>query len=84
MERHSAVSRLHKIHMILPHSCPSCSASFVGAAIPEASIQMGWYPKTCNDCKKPNHFSRVQGIYDWHLDLTVAWRCPDCQHEWSR
>jgi predicted Zn-ribbon and HTH transcriptional regulator len=28
--------------------------------------------------------TRRIGIYSRERDRTVAWRCPDCNHEWSR
>lgn len=32
----------------------------------------------------PAGFSRAIGLYDRDRDKTVAWRCPDCGHEWKR
>jgi len=29
-------------------------------------------------------FGRQIGIYSLEADRTVRWRCPDCDHEWSR
>jgi hypothetical protein len=29
-------------------------------------------------------WGRLIGIYDDVKDRTVAWRCPDCNHEWPR
>lgn len=29
-------------------------------------------------------YSRIIGIYDMDLDITIAWRCPDCGREDER
>lgn len=29
-------------------------------------------------------FKREIGIYDQFRDCTVAWQCPDCDHQWKR
>jgi hypothetical protein len=29
-------------------------------------------------------FKREIGIYDQFRDRTVAWQCPDCDHQWPR
>lgn len=29
-------------------------------------------------------FKREIGIYDQYRDRTVAWQCPDCEHQWPR
>lgn len=29
-------------------------------------------------------YSHVIGIYSRELDVTVAWRCPNCDREWAR
>ena len=34
--------------------------------------------------KGKGKFSRKIGIYDWKKDLTVSWKCPDCDHMWER
>lgn len=54
--------------------CPKCNVSFQGEKIPEKDMH----------AFGATHFSRVIGIYDRDRDMTVAWRCPDCKHEWSR
>ena len=55
--------------------CPACKADLHGELIPEE--QRKWYGDA-------THFNRVIGIYDRDLDMTVAWRCPDCGHQWER
>jgi len=34
--------------------------------------------------REKGHFGREIGIYDQGRDRTIAWRCPDCDHEWPR
>lgn len=58
-----------------PDRCPKCDANFTGAPIPE-DARHHYGDKT--------HFSRVVGVYDFNLDRTVAWLCPDCGHQWPR
>lgn len=29
-------------------------------------------------------WGRAVGIYSREKDRTVAWKCPDCEHEWAR
>lgn len=56
-------------------NCPKCGASLLDKPIPEESREH--YGNT-------THFRRVIGIYSWEQDRTVAWRCPDCDHEEKR
>jgi hypothetical protein len=60
-----------------PKTCPNCSADLNGSPIPDEYIKEGCYGDA-------THFSRVIGIYSIEEDRTVAWRCPDCEHEWER
>jgi hypothetical protein len=48
-----------------------------GAAIPDEYIKE-------RDFGDATHFSRAIAIYSREEDRTVAWRCPDCGHEWER
>lgn len=47
-------------------------------------------PERCPACEsdlrkaEPEKGLRIIGIYDRNADRTVAWRCPDCGHEWER
>lgn len=34
--------------------------------------------------KTKGRWGRQVGIYDVFKDRTVRWKCPDCDHEWSR
>lgn len=58
-----------------PDRCPSCGVSLIGDTIP-AGIRHLYGGAT--------RFRREIGIYDRGLDRTVAYRCPDCGHEWPR
>jgi hypothetical protein len=54
-------------------NCPACGASLDGGPIPEESRQ---------HYSPPYRWKREIGIYSIERDRTVAWRCPDCNHEW--
>lgn len=56
-------------------ACPKCHADFDGGPIPEEHRQ--YY-------SPPYRWSRRIAIYDQSKDRTVAWKCPDCGHEWKR
>ena len=56
--------------------CPACGADFQGEEIPEKNRR--FY------AEGTTHYSRLIGIYDLEEDMTVAWRCPDCKHQWPR
>lgn len=55
-------------------ACPSCNVSLQGEPIPAHS----------QDSYGATHFSRKIGLYSRERDRTVAWKCPDCGHEWER
>lgn len=54
--------------------CPHCNANLRGDPIPKniAHHYLG------------THWQRKVGIYDYELDKTVAWQCPDCGERWER
>lgn len=54
--------------------CPNCSAELKGEPI----------PLPLQDAYGDTHFSRKIGIYSVETDRTVAWKCPDCNHQWDR
>lgn len=54
--------------------CPKCDADLQGDPIPEKSQHL--YGAT--------HFSRKMALYDQGRDRTIAFKCPDCLHEWGR
>jgi hypothetical protein len=55
--------------------CPNCDANLVGDPIPEQQRHHFGGKK---------NFMRTIGLYDDDRDMTIAWRCPDCGHEWPR
>lgn len=57
-----------------PVTCPKCGVSLVGDEIPVESQEAFGH----------THFSRAIGIYSTERDRTIAWKCPDCGHEWVR
>jgi hypothetical protein len=56
-------------------ACPSCGADFDSGPIPE-NIRHYYSP--------PYRWSRRIAVVDRDLDMCVAYRCPDCNHEWPR
>lgn len=56
-------------------NCPICGVSLIGDPIPESSRHM---------YGDATHFRREIGIYSQERDCTVAYRCPDCDHEETR
>jgi len=57
--------------------CPNCKVDLTGGPIPQQYIDAGHYGNH-------THYSRRIGIYDRGRDRTVAWVCPDCNHQWAR
>ena len=71
--------------------CPNCNANLEGGLIYEhflaedqdeerALTTAAMYGAT----KTTGRWGKAIGIYDLDQDRTVAWRCPECNHEWSR
>jgi len=66
------------IHEEANDNCPKCGVSFIGEEIPEKSKK--FYGKA-------THWRREIGIDGGYIgvyDGIVAWRCPDCKHEFAR
>lgn len=61
-----------------PTTCPKCKADLIGESLLSAALgyKMGY--------KMGARMNRAISIYDHNLDRTVAWRCPDCKHQWER
>lgn len=60
------------------NSCPNCKASFIGGVLPE-HMREGYSP--------PYFWMRHIGIDGGRMgiyDGIVAYRCPDCHHEFPR
>lgn len=73
-------------------NCPSCGADLSGALIWQTLVDQGkteaeadriaanFYGAT----RTTGRWGRQLAIYSRERDRTVAHRCPDCDHEWSR
>ena len=55
--------------------CPNCNVDLTGDPIPEKDRHL---------FGNATHFERQIGLYDRDLDMTVAYKCPDCGATWSR
>jgi predicted RNA-binding Zn-ribbon protein involved in translation (DUF1610 family) len=62
------------IRKIKKYYCPKCKVNLRGGLI----------PKKIRHHYGATHWGRELGRYDYRLDRTVAWQCPDCKHEWKR
>lgn len=71
--------------------CPNCKVDLDGGSIwehfyketgseSEATRIAEMYGAT----KEKGQWGRQIGIYDMETDRTRSWKCPDCNHEWSR
>lgn len=59
--------------------CPKCGSDLRDGLVSEE------FPTPCRfGCDQPSHYSRLVGIYDYGLDRTVEWMCPDCGGRWPR
>jgi hypothetical protein len=58
--------------------CPQCNADLRGERIPQKWIDDGSYGP------EDPYYYRTIAIYSMAQDRTVAFRCPDCGHEWGR
>lgn len=51
-----------------PYECPNCNADLFDGIRTDDGARL----------------TRCIGIYSLERDITIAWRCPDCNHEWPR
>jgi len=59
-------------------NCPHCGVSLLGAPIPQASRDAGYYGAA-------THFRREVGNeVPWDFDGVLFWECPDCGGTWQR
>ena len=60
--------------------CHKCGSDLRGPTIHVDSRHYYGYKEDepCEACGKEPHFSRLVGLYDYGVDRTIAWRCPDC------
>lgn len=57
-----------------PLNCPNCGVSLLGDKVPDED----------QDMFKTTHFKREIGVYDIDLDMTVKYKCPDCDAYWDK
>lgn len=50
----------------------------------EAGAAADSVSETYGATRDKGQWGRQVGVYSLESDRTVAWRCPDCQHEWPR
>lgn len=50
----------------------------------EAECRADKYAAAYGATRTTGKWGREIGIYDMGKDRTVAWKCPDCDHEWPR
>ena len=71
--------------------CPNCKANLDGTLIYDTFMEKyedeskalevaAMYGAT----KTEGRWGRQIGLYDLVKDMTTAYRCPDCNHEWPR
>lgn len=71
--------------------CPNCDADFDGGSIYETGLKFHGseekaleYAAAYGATKEKGQWGRQISIYCMERDRTVSWKCPDCDHEWSR
>lgn len=71
--------------------CPACDADLNGGSIWQTFKKQGASDAEADDIAAMYGATRANGqwgrqiaIYSRDQDRTVAFRCPDCDHEWSR
>lgn len=74
-----------------PKHCPNCNADLNGGSIWEyfyrktnSETEADKTAKAYGADRTQGNWGRAIGIYDMDLDRTVAWKCPDCNHQWGR
>ena len=72
--------------------CPKCNSNLEGQLIYETFLDQYAGDETkaleaaamYGATKTEGRWGRAIGIYSMEKDRTVAYRCPDCGHEWKR
>lgn len=75
--------------------CPECGTNWDGGSIFDILRLQDWCKHMsdaelqadidqCYGIDQPQRFSRLVGVSCVARDRVVAWRCPDCDHEWPR
>lgn len=61
-------------------NCPNCGVSFQGEPLSQKHLDSGCYGDTTHWRREIGIDGGWIGIYDG----IVAWKCPDCKHEFPR
>ena len=71
--------------------CPNCNVNLEGDLIYETFLaKYGDETKALEAAamygatKTEGRWGREMAIYDMEKDCTVAYQCPDCNHQWER
>lgn len=71
--------------------CPNCNLNLDGGSIWDhffqesgSEVEADRIAAMYGATREKGQWGRNIGIYDMDRDMTVAWRCPECNHEWSR
>lgn len=71
--------------------CPNCNVDLDGGSVWQYFFEKTGSETEADKAAKAYGADRTQGqwgraigIYDMELDRTVAWKCPDCGHQWGR
>jgi len=71
--------------------CSNCGMDFDGGLIWKTGLQMHGseeradeYAKAYGATRTTGRWGKRIGIYDMECDMTTHWKCPECDHEWSR
>lgn len=72
-------------------NCPNCNVSLKGGLIwdtffkqYEDEAEADRIAEMYGATRTTGHWGRKIGLYCMDRDRTVAWKCPDCDHEWGR
>ena len=71
--------------------CPKCNADLDGGSIWEHFFRSFKDEKKADEIaemygatREKGRWGRAIALYSRDEDRTVAYKCPDCKHEWSR
>jgi hypothetical protein len=76
-------------------NCPECGVCWDAGSIFDTLRSQQWcahmadaelqdYVNHAYGTDRPQRFSRLIGVSSLEHDRVIAWKCPDCNHEWSR